>query len=296
MNKIIYKCLSPFADFCAKHQDWILALRYWKENKKRLDLKHPKLFHEKIFWLACNTDTGEWSRLADKYTVRKYVEQKCGHQTLTKLYGVWDKAEDIDWDSLPQSFVIKANNGCASVILVRDKSKLNIADACCKLNYWLQMRFGDISGQLHYSKIEPKIIAEELLLQDGDSEKMLIDYKISCFDGTPLFCSVFSDRTMYTHEVKEMLYDMDWQPHPEWYDERNKHLHESVNVAKPVCWEEMKQMARTLSEGFKYVRVDLYVIDGRPIFGELTFTPGLNTFYSEDFQLRLGTLICIDKS
>lgn len=291
MNLILYKLLSPFAEFCANHQELMFRLRYWKENKQLLNLNAPKLFTEKIFWMACKADTSIWSELADKYAVRKYVEEKCGGELLTKLYGVWDNANDIEYEKLPNNFVLKANNGCASVIIVHDKLKLNIKEANNKLNYWLKLRFGDISGQRHYSSITPKIIAEELLVQDGDPEKILIDYKIHCFNGKPMFVSVFSDRMMYTHIVNEMLYDMDWVAHPEWYDERNKKLYKSSRISKPVCWEEMKEIASILSKGFKYVRVDLYIINGCPKFGELTFTPGLNTYYSKSFEKELGKLI-----
>ncbi len=291
MNALLYKIMTPLANFCANHQKLMLSLRYFKEYRKLPNIEHPKLFHEKLFYLACHTDTAMWTKLADKYLVRDYISSLCGEQLLTKLYGVWDKAEDIDYSLLPNSFVIKANNGCASVILVRDKSKLDIDQANQNLNYWLKLRFGDISGQTHYSSIQPKIIAEELLVQDGDPNKMLVDYKISCFNGEPKFVSVFSNRTMYTHQVNEMLYDMQWNAHPEWYDETNAHLREACSIECPSCWEEMKRIAKTLSKGFKYCRVDLYVIKGRPIFGELTFTPGLNTYYSIDFQQHLGNLI-----
>ena len=294
MNNFLYKLLTPFANLCARNQKLMLSLRYWKENKRILNLSKPKLFAEKIFWLACNTDTSMWSFLADKYAVRDFVASKCGESLLSELYGVWDNPDDINYQKLPNKFVIKANNGCGSVIIVRDKDHLNIESTNKQLKYWLKLPFGDISGQLHYSHIKPKIIAEELLIQDGNPNKMLIDYKIHCFNGKPLFVSVFSDRIMYKHQVNEMLYDMDWVAHPEWYDESKSDLHESKLIDKPLCWEEMKTIAQRLSEGFKYVRVDLYVIDGKPKFGELTFTPGLDTFYSKKFEERLGDLIIID--
>ncbi len=293
MNILIYKTLAPFADFCRNHQKLMLSMRYFKEFKKLPNINKPKLFHEKLFYLACNTDTTMWSKLADKYLVRDYVSTHYGRGILNKLYGVWDHPEDIDFDKLPDSFVIKTNNGCATVAIVRDKKQYDLVKLRSDLKEWMKLRFGDISGQCHYSRIEPKIIAEELLVQDGDPDKMLIDYKISCFNGEPKFISVFSDRAMYTHKVNEMLYDMDWNPHPEWYDEHNSHLSESRLVQCPQCWEEMKDIAKKLSAGFKYCRVDLYVINGHPIFGELTFTPGLNTYYSSSFSEELGNLIDI---
>lgn len=290
MNILIYKTLAPFADFCRTHQKLMLSMRYFYEFKRLPHIDKPMLFHEKLFYLACNTDTSMWSKLADKYLVRDYVESRCGG-ILNELYGVWDKPEDIDFDKLPDSFVIKTNNGCATVAIVRDKHNYDLSKLQENLKSWLRLRFGDISGQCHYSRIEPKIIVEKLLVQDGNPDKMLIDYKISCFNGEPKFISVFSDRAIGTHKVNEMLYDMDWNPHPEWYDERNPNLSESRLMQRPQCWEEMKDIARKLSSGFKYCRVDLYVINDHPIFGELTFTPGLNTYYSSSFSEELGNLI-----
>jgi len=200
--------------------------------------------------------------------------------------------QEIDYSRLPQSFVLKTNNGCASHIIVRDKATANLAEINRKMRYFLNLHFGELTGQPHYTGIKPLIIAEKLMVQDGDSSLPLNDYKFNCFNGVPVCCHAFTDRQLYTHNVSEMIYDMDWNAHPEYYDQSNAGLHLSTDAQKmPACFDEMKRIAAKLSQGFPFVRVDLYDIDGRPVFGEMTFTPGLDTYYTLDFQRRLGDII-----
>ena len=130
------------------------------------------------------------------------------------------------------------------------------------------------------------------MVQDGDSSIPLNDYKFNWFNGKPVCCHAFTNRQLYTHNVSEMIYDMGWNAHPEYYDQSNAGLHLSDGKQnKPACFDEMKQMGAKLSEGFPFVRVDLDDIDGRPVFAEMTFTPGLDTYYTLEFQRRLGDMI-----
>ena len=155
----------------------LLTLDNYHHYHKFIDWKNPKDWNEKQCWLSFNTDTTKWSELADKYLVRNYIEQKGYSHLLTKLYGVWDKAEKIDFSKLPNSFVLKTNHGCATNILVRDKLSLNINLTVSQLNKWLNMVFG-YPCEPHYSRIKPRIIAEEYLIQDGGISSSLIDYKV----------------------------------------------------------------------------------------------------------------------
>lgn len=260
---------------------------------KNIDWNNPQDFFEKIFWMEIFGDTSMWTLCADKYLVRKYVEEKGLGHILNELYGVWDRAEEVSFDALPNQFVLKTNHSCGQNLIVKDKKELNQTKIRKQLNKWLRTKYGYNNAQKHYLKIKPKIIAEKLLIQDGDASKSLVDYKFNCFNGEPYFCSVFSDRQGLSHKVSEMLYDMQWKSHPEWYDHTYKDLH-LKEISEPNCFGEMKEIAKRLSEGFKFVRVDLYVIDDKPIFGELTFTPGFNTYYGNDFMNRLGDLINLD--
>lgn len=161
---------------------------YYKDKMhKPLNLKNPKDLNEKIQWLKLYSDTSMWPVLADKYRMRQYVaDHKLGHM-LTKLYGVWERTEDIDFNSLPEKFVIKLNNGCGDAIIVKDKSKIDERAIQKKMRIALKKRFGVDSCEPHYLKIPPRIIAEELLEDPSVSSfsRSLVDYKLWCFDGVP---------------------------------------------------------------------------------------------------------------
>lgn len=290
MKKYIYRIATPFAKFIGKYPKLVISLIYFRYFHRCINLKNPVFFHDKIIWMSLYSDTTQWSKLADKYAVRNYVKKTVGDNILTKLYGVYDSPDDIEFDKLPNQFVLKTNNGCTSNIIVRDKSSLDIEEAKSKLRYWMQLPYGELSGQPHYAKISPKkIIAEEYLVQPESPENSLIDYKFNCFDGVPVSCAAFSERKEGTHSVSRMLYDMEWNAHPEWYDDSKEF--ERKELPRPVNYNEMKEIAKKLSAGFPYVRVDLYSIGKMVIFGELTFIPGADAFYSTEYQRVLGDMI-----
>ena len=290
-NKLRYKLLNPFSGLLKVMLVPLAQLRYYKRYHRWRELKNPVLFYDKVFWIMRYGDLTQWAELADKYAVRDYVTQKCGEQVLAQLYGVYDSAGEIDFDALPDSFVLKTNNGCASNFVVTDKSTAQIEQLKSDLDFWLKVDYGALTGQPHYSLIKPRIIAEELLVQDNQPGKPLTDYKFNCFDGYVHSCAAFRDRVPGTHDFARMVYDMDWNPHPEWVVPGKQHLGETP---KPECFDQMVEMAKTLSKGFQFVRVDLYNIDGKPYFGELTFAPGL-AYYTDEFQTMLGDLIDLSK-
>ena len=285
----IYNLLKPFAPIIGKYHKFILSLRYRKALGRSIEKKNPKSFYDKIFWLSCNSDTTEWSRLADKYLVREFIKEKIGEEYLPQLYGVYDSAEEIDFDKLPNSFVIKTNNGCASNFLVRDKKNTDLEKIRKELAYWLKFPYGELTGQRHYSRIEPKIIAEEFMYQEKDPKAALIDYKFYCFDGKPMYCNVISERIFNTHRIKKHMYDMDWKPIPEMFTS-TENLQE---IERPMTFEKMKEIAGKLAKGFSFVRVDLYEINGKIKFGEMTFMPGMDIGWNDKTQLEFGSLIKI---
>lgn len=286
-----YYILNPLHGILHRFSRQWIALRYFKAYHRPMETRNPRLYHDKVFWLMNNTPQERQARLADKYAVRQYVAARAGESLLAKLYGVYESADKIDFDALPRSFVLKTNNGCTTNIIVRDKAQLDRRHAVKKLSRWMGIHFGDLTGERHYSLIKPLIIAEELLVQDGDPDKPLIDYKLECFDGKPAFCTVFSDRVEGTHTKKCIIYDMDWKPVPDSCAYSLSHIIPGPVTPPPPCWDEMKRIAARLAEGFEYVRVDFYVIDGRPMFGEMSFTPGMDTDYTLGFQRRLGDMI-----
>lgn len=291
MKEKQFELLNPFAGVMAKMIVPLGQLRYYKKFHRLMKLKKPVLFYDKVHWIMRNGDLTEWARLADKYLVRDYVAEKCGDSILTKLYGVYDSAADIDFDVLPDQFVVKTNNGCAANFLVRDKATTDLEHIRKKLDFWMHIRYGDVSIQPHYSLIKPRIIAEQLLIENGDINKSLTDYKFNCFDGYVHSCAAFRDRVQGTHDFARMVYDMDWNPHPEWIEPGKQHLGETE---RPRCLEQMIDISQRLSKGFAFVRVDLYNIDDKPFFGEMTFAPGL-AFYTIEFQTMLGDMIDLNK-
>ena len=288
----IYNLLKPFAPIIGKYHKFVLSLRYRKALGRSIEKKNPKSFYDKIFWLSCNSDTTEWSRLADKYAVREFIKEKIGEEYLPQLYGVYDSADEIDFDKLPNSFVIKTNNGCASNFLVRDKKNTDLEKIRKELAYWLKFPYGELTGQRHYSRIKPRIIAEEFMYQKKNPKETLIDYKFYCFNGIPTYCNVISERVFNTHKIKKHMYDMNWKPIPDFFNEKEKELLKEIE--KPITFEKMKEIANILAKGFKFVRVDLYEINGEIKFGEMTFMPGMDIGWNEKTQYEFGSLIKID--
>ncbi len=270
LKSIIITLTIPFAPLLKRIPKTIWKIRYQKDYKKTLNLKKPQLFMEKIIWLSLYSDTSMWGKLADKYTVREYVKNKCGEQYLNKIYAVYKTASDINYELLPDSFVLKTTNGCATNILVRDKAHLNQKETNRKLNKWLKFPYGELTGQLHYTRTKPLIIAEEFLNQEVGNKQSLIDYKFFCFNGVPKYIVIYSDRKENTHNYSVMVYDMDWKAYPGFVNPR---CPISDIIPRPVALDEMISIASRLSQPFPFVRVDLYLIKGHPIFGEMTFTP-----------------------
>lgn len=257
--------------------------------KKDLDWENPQNLSEKINWMKFNTDTTLWTEYADKFKVREYVESKGLKNILVKFYGVWDNAKDIDFDKLPASFVLKTNHACGTVLLVEDKTKLDIEATRKKLSNWLNLKMGIETAEPHYIGIKPLIIAEEYLkVKSGEP---IVDYKLYTVKGETELVMVCSERKIGVGS-KISLYDKDWNFCPE----RLGQCHANDNVQKipqPRSFEQMKEYAKILCEDFPFVRMDFYDIDGNVYFGEMTFTPkgGYCSTLTDEEQLRIGSKI-----
>lgn len=269
---------------------------YYKVFHRHCDLDNPKDLIEKIFWLELYSDTSMWTQCADKYRIREYVEE-CGlSEYMPLLYGHWDTAEEIDFNALPNSFVIKANNGCGSVKVVTDKSKENLTKLKKEIKKWLKIPFGYASAQLHYIGIKPCLIAEEVLHNDylDISPGSLVDFKVYCINGVPKF--IWTPFNRYNvNNVNMLCYDTNWTPKPEYLVNSATDIYDSSkSIEKPVCLDEMLELARRLSKPFPQVRVDFYIVNGRPVIGEMTFTQGYG-FLSQKVYRELGDLIDLSK-
>lgn len=289
----------PLMKFCEylslNHPVVMTQLRYIARFHKLANIKNPKDLNEKILWLKFHCDIKEWGVLSDKYRVREYVEQRLGNDSnLVKLYGVWKDANDIDFNSLPSSFVLKGNNGSGSNILVKDKGKLDIEKTCKQMNKWIHTTIGLYSAELQYMYIEPRIIAEELLPSEKGSDSVS-DYKVWCFNGVPHFIIVYSNRNDKSFlDADMMIYDTDWKAHPE-YIKQDSLYHLGSIMEKPNNLNELLEVAAKLSKGHPCVRVDLYNVNEHVYFGEMTFTSsgGMMDHFSQDFLDLAGSMIVL---
>ena len=268
------------------------SILYKRHYGVDIDWKHPKTIDEKINWLKYNTDTSQWTLLADKYRVRKYVED-CGlKDILVPLYGRWDRAEDIDWDALPNQFVIKTNNASKSVLICKDKTSLDVAYWTKEIDKWMHSDYSSEKGEIHYRAITPCIIAEQLLdaAKQAVPSSSLIDYKVWAFDGKPTHIWCCLNRTADSVEV--ITYDTGWNAHPEYSENYYHFIPTDKRLPRPATLDQMLDAAARLSKGFPQVRVDFYEVDGKLYFGEMTFTSsaGINGFYTREFLLELGRM------
>jgi hypothetical protein len=235
---------------------------------KKLNLKNPKDINEKILWLKLNTYNNNElvTNCIDKYRIREYLKQKGLEELLPKLYGVYDSVEEIEWDKLPKSYVVKCNHGCGYNILVPDSKKLDINQAIINLKKWIKEDYWKIGGEIQYKYINKKIIIEEYL---GDVK----NYKFYCFNGIPKVMYVSTNEWIENNCEKDKYID--------YFDMEFKHIncklkgHENYDgiIEKPVNFEEMKKVSAILSKDFPFVRVDLYDVNGKVYISELTFVP-----------------------
>lgn len=262
----------------------LIKARYEEVTGKKLDWNNLVTYREKMQWAKAYDSTLEKARLADKYLVREWISEKIGEEYLIPLLGVWDRAEQIDFDLLPDKFVLKTNHSSGFNIIVKDKKNLNIKSVRSKLNDWLDIDFAFYNGfELHYAMINRKIIAEEYVEnQDGE----LPDYKFMCFNGKPYYCYV--DVGRFGNHIQYVM-DMDWKLQP-WNDGYFGEKKETP--IKPERFDDMKKMAETLCEGYSHVRVDFYYVNGKIYFGEMTFTNGCgyDPILPEEYDIKLGEL------
>lgn len=278
----------------------VVKLRYLLRFKKLPNLKSPKDLNEKILYMKLYTDTSLWTRLADKVSVRNYVKE-CGlEHILVKLYAVWNDASAIRFEELPDSFMLKSNNGDGkgTNMPVYDKNALTEAEIqvlIAKAGKWLaQKNIGALSAEPHYSRIKPLVFAEELLpIPKG--EKSIVDYKLWCLNGKPYLFVVFSNRKS-GGEAEVSCYDLNWNNRSDLLEE-SKHYHiRREALQRPENLDAMIEYARILAKPFPQVRVDLYNINGKIYFGELTFTSlgGMMNYFTPQALLEMGRKINLE--
>lgn len=273
-----------------------LQLLYRFKMGHRLDLNHPKTFTEKIQWLKLYNRRPEYTLMVDKYAVKKYVADIIGEKYIIPTLGVWDKPEDIDWDALPNEFVLKTTHGGGSggVVICKDKKTFDRNKAILTLRDSMN---GDIYRSLRewpYKDVKKRVLAEKYMApKDMVNNPIydLSDYKFFCFNGEPKYCQVIRDR--HSKETID-FYDMNWR-HQEFVG-LNPIASNGINpVPRPLLLDDMICICHKLSENMKFVRIDMYVIDNRIYFGEITFYPasGMGLFNPDKWNEELGNLISL---
>lgn len=256
---------------------------YYFNFGKPLDLKNPRSYNEKCQWLKLYNREPVYTTMVDKYLVKEYVKQRIGEEYVIPCYGMWEKANDIDYNKLPERFVLKCNHDSSSVIVVREKGAVDKKAIAKKLNKCLRTTYYYGSREWPYKNVKPCIFAEMLL--DEGTGKELHDYKFWCFNGHPKYMYITNKGKV----VKENFYDMDFNP----VDINHGFYRTVPEYKKPGCFEEMKSLAENLSHGIPFVRVDFFFVNGNVYFSEFTFYDwgGTRPFIPEETDLFLGELI-----
>ena len=285
LQRLLFSINSFIPD--ALYLKWIYRIKMGR----RLNLNDPLTFTEKIQWLKLNDRKPQYTSLVDKYAVKKIVAARIGEQYIIPTIGEWSSVDEIDWKALPNQFVLKTTHGGGSggVIVCNDKSRLDIDKAKKKLKKSMNTEIYPLLREWPYKNVTKKIIAEKYL--SDHKNKDLIDYKWYCFNGEPRFCQVIRDRN--SSETID-FYDEEWG-----HQEFTGLLAIDDNIGmkplqEPATLKEQFLIAKELSKDLSpFVRVDLYEIEGKVYFGELTFYPasGLGFFEPKEWDLKLGQMI-----
>lgn len=262
-----------------------IRLIYRLRMGKRLNLEFPKTFTEKLQWLKLNDHNPIYTKIADKLAMREYVEKKIGPGHTVPILETWNQFSDIDFDKLPTRFVLKTTHDSGSFVICNDKATFNRAKAKKVLTRSLKRNYYKITREWQYKDIEPLIIAEEYL-DDGKSN--LTDYKFFCFNGKPVF--MYCEEEASDH-LTQAIADMQYNLMPfSMEDDKAESL-----PAKPKCFSSMEKIAQELSEGFPFVRVDMYCINDKVYVGELTLYHygGYTPFRPKEWDLKLGEMLDI---
>lgn len=265
-----------------------LQLLYYFEVGQKLDLKNPQTFNEKLQWLKLYNRKPEYTTMVDKYAVKQYVARNIGEQYIIPNLGVWDRVEDIDWDSLPKQFVLKTTHGGGGggVVVCRDKDSLNRFEVCKKLQTSMNGNIYVTQREWPYKNVPKRIIAEKLMVDESGIE--LKDYKFFCFNGRVECFKVDFDRFI-SHKAN--YYDRNAKLLPFW--ETVCPADHSKTFERPKNFDKMIELAELLAKDIPFVRIDFYNINGNIFFGEITFFPaaGMGRFEPKEWDKKLGSLI-----
>lgn len=286
-HNILYKIRGKIIHYSANFlsdENYLKVLFYHCLGYK-LNLNNPQTFNEKLQWLKLNDHHEEYSTMVDKIEAKKYVASIIGEKYIIPTLGIWDNVNEIEWDSLPNQFVIKSSDDSGGVIVCKDKTTLDIEKARKKLQR--KNNYFKYNKEYPYRNLKHRIIAEEYL--EDESKYELKDYKIFCFNGEPRLLFVATDRLKKGEETKFDFFDLEWNHLPF----TNGHPNNPNPIKKPTNFDEMLCIARKLSVGIPQVRIDLYNCNGKIYFGEITFFHwgGTMAFKPKEWDYKLGEMI-----
>lgn len=269
-----------------------LKIMYRAVMGKKLNLINPKTFNEKLQWLKLYDRNPIYTKLVDKYEVRDFVAKKIGEEYLIPLIGVYDSFDEIDFNVLPNQFVLKCTHNSGGIVICTDKSKLDKEVARKKINKSLSRNYYYYGREWPYKGIMPRIIAEKYITDTPESN-MITDYKFYCFDGKVDSVMLCIDREK--GDPKFYFFDKNWNL--KRYNIRGKNAPEGFTIPKPVCIDEMFKIAEEFSKGIPFVRIDLYFSCGSIFFGEFTFYPssGMDPNRLPEADLNFGQLVNLSK-
>lgn len=260
-----------------------LKIKFYKKMGYKLNLKDPKTFNEKLQWLKLHDRKEIYSTMVDKYEVKAYVASLIGDEYIIPTLGVWNQFDDIDFDKLPDQFVLKCTHDSGGLVICPDKQKLDKDEAKQKIETSLKENFYWMAREWPYKNVKPRIIAEQYMAEN------LIDYKYFCFNGVPRLTLVCSER--FTESgLKEDFFDEAWS---HLNVARPQHPNSVHSIPKPVHFETMKKLAKVIASNTTFSRIDFYEVKDKVYFGEITFYPGsgFDGFNPPDWDEKLGTWI-----
>lgn len=263
--------------------------KYELHLNKRLNTDNVSTFNEKLQWLKLYERKPEYTTMVDKYKVREYISKKIGEEYLIPLFGVWDNPDEIDFNALPNKFVLKCNhNSGLGMCICKDKSNLDVDKVKRELRRGLKQDYYLTGREWPYKNVQRKIIAEQFMKSD---EGGLTDYKVHCFNGVPKIVLVCKDRFTKTG-LTEDFFDVEWN-HLDI--KRPKQNNSSTPIAKPNELDEILKLSAKLSKNIPFLRTDFYIIEGKVYFSELTFYPasGFEKFEPEKWDEILGEWIVL---
>ena len=265
---------------------YYLKILYYGRMRKKLNLNNPKTFNEKLQWLKLYDRNPQYTELSDKFEVRKFISANIGDEYLIPLLGVWKNFDDINFEALPNQFVLKCTHDSGGIVICKDKSSLDYEKAKEKINKSLMRNYYYYAREWPYKNIKPRIICEKYM--EDESSVELKDYKFMCFNGE-VKCSFVCLNRNSKKGLNVDFYDMDWNPMP-----FTRHYPNSGTILpKPKNFDKMVEFATKLSKGIPFVRVDFYETNGKLYFGEMTFYPGsgFEEFTPESYDYLLGSWI-----